>query len=62
MRKNKKNFGDQGEWRQIVENKKYELYKTEQDANKRHYKSSEKVKKLAPIGEGTKSRRGLEAN
>jgi hypothetical protein len=40
MRKNKKNFGDQGEWRQIVENKKYELYKTDHEANKRHYQSS----------------------
>lgn len=29
MRKNKKNYGDQAEWKFIVENKKYELYKTE---------------------------------
>jgi len=28
MRKNKKNFGDQAEWRSIIEAKKYELYKT----------------------------------
>jgi hypothetical protein len=39
MRKNKKNFGDQGEWRSIMENKKYELYKTEHDS-RRHYQST----------------------
>jgi hypothetical protein len=59
MRKNKKNFGDQAEWRSIVENKKYELYKTENES-RRHYQSTEKVRKLAPINDGSHSKRGLE--
>lgn len=59
MRKNKKNFGDQGEWRNIMENKKYELYKTENDP-KKHYQSTEKVRKLMPI-DGYNSKRVAEA-
>lgn len=59
MRRNKKHYGDQGEWRAIIENKKYELYKTEDD-HRRHYQSTGKVRKLAPIVDGSKSKRGLE--
>ncbi len=55
MRKNKKNFGDQAEWRSIMENKKYQLYKTENDP-KKHYQSTEKVRKLMPI-DGNNSKR-----
>ena len=43
-----------------MENKKYELYKTEHEA-RRHYQSTEKVRRLAPISEGNNSKRGLEA-
>jgi hypothetical protein len=59
MRKNKKNYGDQAEWRSIIEAKKYELYKTEN--SKRQYQSTGKVKRLAPLA-GSQSKRGLEAH
>jgi hypothetical protein len=36
MRKNKKNFGDQAEWRSIIETKKYELYRTEHEGRKNY--------------------------
>ena len=58
MRKNKKNFGDQAEWRSILETRKYELYKTETD-QRRHYQSTEKVRKLQPLQEGSRSKRAL---
>lgn len=58
MRKNKKNYGDHSEWRSIVATKKYDIYKTEHDS-RRHYQSTEKVKRLAPLNEGSRSKRGL---
>ncbi len=60
MRRNKKNYGDQSEWRAIIQTKKYQLYKTE-NSGKRHYQSTEKVKKLAPLNDGSRSKRGLQA-
>lgn len=39
MRRNKKNFGDNSEWKLAVNSKKYELYKTENDT-KRNYQST----------------------
>ena len=59
MRRNKKHFGDQGEWRAVMDNKKYQLYKTEQEPNRRNYQSHEKVRRLAPIPDGAASKRGL---
>lgn len=58
MRKNKKNYGDQSEWRSIVGSKKYDIYKTEHD--RRNYQSTDKVRKLAPLNEGSLSKRGLQ--
>lgn len=58
MRKNKKNYGDQAQWKSIGENKKYQLYKSEQEARKQ-YQSTEKVRKLAPINDGSRSKRGF---
>jgi hypothetical protein len=42
MRRNKKNYGDQGEWRSIVNSKKYEIYKTEkpEQETRRQYQST----------------------
>ena len=59
MRKNKKNFGDNSEWNSKVNSKKYELYKTENDT-RRNYQSTQKVKRLAPLNEGSRSKRGLD--
>lgn len=58
MRKNKKNYGDQSQWKSIVSNRKYEIYKTEND-HRRQYQSTQKVR-LKPLGDGSRSKRGLE--
>ena len=42
-----------------MSNRKYEIYKTEND-NRRNYQSTEKVKRLKPLGDGSRSKRGLE--
>ena len=58
MRKNKKHYGDQAEWRAIIENRKYELYKTDSEANtRRNYHSTDKVRRLAPLTDGGKTKR-----
>ena len=50
MRKNKKNYGDNSEWKSVANTKKYEIYKTEHyNDTRRNYQSTEKVKKLAPL-------------
>ena len=62
MRRNKKNFGDNSDWKSIVETRKYDIYKTQHDKHdtRRNYQSSEKVKKLAPLNDGSRSKRALD--
>ena len=40
MRRNKKNFGDNSDWKTKVKSNKYEIYKTEHNDTRRNYQST----------------------